>query len=220
MRSTACTAPWPGTGDRELADRSGAEDGDDLAATDVAELGAHVAGREDVREEQDLLVLEVVLDLQRADVREWHARILGLPAGVAAREVRVAEDSRGGVAEQLLSQPRVRVGVLAQGEQLLLAVPAVSASDRERNDDAVANLQVRDAAAGLHDLAHELVAEDIALLHRRDEAVVQVKIRAADRGRGHAHDGVTPVHDRRIRHVVDAHVVLAVPAGGSHGRPP
>ena len=35
----------------------------------------------------------------------------------------------------------------------------------------------------LHDLAHELVAEDVALLHRGDEAVVEVQVGAADRRR-------------------------------------
>src|SRR4051794_22422792 len=53
-------------GDRELTDRPGAEHRDDLAAGDLAELRAHVARREDVREEQDLLVGQVVLDLDRA----------------------------------------------------------------------------------------------------------------------------------------------------------
>jgi hypothetical protein len=57
----------------------GAEDGDRLAALDVAELGAHVARREDVRQEQDLLVGEVVLDLDRADVGE-RARARTRPA--------------------------------------------------------------------------------------------------------------------------------------------
>jgi hypothetical protein len=46
--------------------------------------------------------------------------------------------------------------------------------------------EVLDAAAGLDDLAHELVAEDVALLHRRDVAVVEVQVRAADRRRGDA----------------------------------
>ena len=47
-------------GDRELADRAGAPDGDHLAGLDVAHLRAHVAGREDVGEEQHLLVGEAV----------------------------------------------------------------------------------------------------------------------------------------------------------------
>lgn len=38
---------------------------------------------------------------------------------------------------------------------------------RERDDDAVADLQVPHTGPGLHHLAHELVAEDVALAHRR-----------------------------------------------------
>ena len=86
------------------------------------------------------------------------------------------------VAPQLLGHPRVGVGVLAQRVQLLLAEAAVAAGDGERHDDAVADLQVLDRRPDLDDLAHELVAEDVALLHRRDEAVVEVQIGAADRG--------------------------------------
>ena len=61
-------AEHDGAGDRELADGPGAEDGDRFAALDVAELRAHEAGGQDVREEQDLLVGEVVLHLERPDV--------------------------------------------------------------------------------------------------------------------------------------------------------
>ena len=58
---------------------------------DVAHLGAHVAGREDVREEQHLLVGQRRRHLERPDVGERHAHVLRLPAGEAADQVRVAE---------------------------------------------------------------------------------------------------------------------------------
>jgi hypothetical protein len=73
--------------DRELADGARSEDRDHLAARDVAEVRAEVAGGEDVGEKQDLLVRELVLDLDRADVRVRHARVLGLSTGVSARDV-------------------------------------------------------------------------------------------------------------------------------------
>ena len=126
-------------------------------------LGGHVAGREDVRQEQHLLVRQVVGDLERPDVGERHARVLRLAAGVAAQHVRVAEDAARRIAPQLLGHPGVRVRVLAERVQLALAAAAVAAGDRERHDDAVADLEVLDAAADLDDLAHELVAEDVAL---------------------------------------------------------
>jgi hypothetical protein len=51
-------------------------DGDDVAVLDVAHLRAHVAGGQDVREEQHLLVAEVALDTDRADVGERHPGVL------------------------------------------------------------------------------------------------------------------------------------------------
>src|SRR3954451_8139958 len=205
--------------DRELADRARAEDGDRLAAGDVAELGAHVAGREDVREEQDLLVLDVVLDLDRADVGERDARVLGLAAGVAAGEVRVAEDAARRVAEHLLGHPGVRIRVLADGVELVLTRPAVAARDRERHDDAVADGEVADALADLDDLAHELVPEDVAALHGRDVAVVEMQVRAADRRRGDADDRVAVVEDLGVGDVLDLHGVAARPDRGPHDTP-
>src|SRR5437660_1751367 len=86
---------------RRATDRACAPDGDDLATADLAELGAHVAGGQDVGEEEDRLVGNAVLDLDRADVGERHARVLGLSAGEAAGEVRVAEDPRRREAEHL-----------------------------------------------------------------------------------------------------------------------
>jgi hypothetical protein len=47
---------------------------------------------ENVREEQHLLVAQAVGDLERPDVRERHARVLRLAAGVAAGHVRIAEE--------------------------------------------------------------------------------------------------------------------------------
>src|SRR5436305_1375184 len=98
----------------------------------------------------------------------------------------------------------------------MLAVPAVAAGDGEGDDDTVSRLQVLDLAADLHDLAHELVAEDVPLLHGGDVAVVKVEVRAADRRRGDAHDGVAGVEDLGIRDGLDPDVVLAVPADCSH----
>src|SRR5215212_6548979 len=98
------------------------------------------------------------------------------PAGEAAGEVGVAEDPGDGVAEHLLGDAGVGVGVLAARVQLGPAGEAGAAGDREGDDDAVADAQPRcvDAGADLHDLAHELVAQHVALLHRRHVAVEQV----------------------------------------------
>ena len=70
--------------------------------------------------------------------------------------------------------------------------------------------------ADLDDLAHELMAEDVAALHRRDEAVEQVQVGAADGGEGDLDDRVARIQDLRIRNPLDAHVVRAIPAQSFH----
>jgi len=87
------------------------------------------------------------------------------------------------VAEELLRHPRVGIAVLTARVQLGPAGPTRPARDGEWDDDAVAHRQRRavDPGAHLDDLAHELVAEDVAVLHRRHVAVDQMQVRAADR---------------------------------------
>ena len=87
----------------------------------------------------------------------------------------------------------------------------------EIDDHPVALLHLGDLAAGIHHLAHELMADDVARLHRRHVAAEQVQVGAADRGHRHPHDGVMRVDDLRVRHGFDPKVVDAVPDDGAHG---
>jgi hypothetical protein len=103
--------------------------------------------------------------------------------------VRVAEQARAGVAVQLFGNVGVGVGVVAARPQLAAAEEAVAAGDGKRHDDAVAAPEVGHAGADLDDLAHELVAEDVALVHGRDETVQKVQIGAADGVARHPDDG-------------------------------
>ena len=52
MRDHALGPEQEGAADGELPDRAAAPDGDRVARLDVAVLGGHVAGREDVGEEE------------------------------------------------------------------------------------------------------------------------------------------------------------------------
>ena len=67
------------------------------------------------------------------------------------------------------------------------------------HDDAVAALDAGHARAGVLDDAHELVAEDVAVLHARDLAAVDVQVGAADGGGGDAQDDVVVVLRARDR---------------------
>jgi hypothetical protein len=197
-------------------DRTGAPHRHHVARLDVALLGGLIAGREDVGEEEHLLVRNAVRDLQRIHVGERHPHVLRLAAGVAAVEMRVAVDPGRGEAHQRLVHPGVRIGVVAERVELARAEPAAAAGDRERHDHAVAGAQRLHRRAGLDDLAHEFMSEDVAAHHGRYVAVVEMEIGAADRGERHLHDGVVRIEDLRIGRIDDAHFALAPPADRFH----
>jgi hypothetical protein len=73
-----------------------------------------------------------------------------------------------------------------------------------------------DPGADRLDHAHRLAADDVALLHPRDQAPVEVEVRPAHRGRGHPDDRVGRLLDRGIRHPVDPNVRTAMPHDCSH----
>ena len=60
----------------------------------------------------------------------------------------------------------------------------------------------------LDDLAHELVAHDVAVLHAGHEAVVEMQVGAADRATRHLDDGVSRMLDLRIRNLIAANVLV------------
>src|SRR5262249_35682841 len=69
----------------------------------------------------------------------------------------------------------------------------------------------------LDDLAHCLMADDVALFHVRHEPAEEVEIGAADRGGGDADDRVARISNARIGHRLVPDVFRAVPAEGLHG---
>ena len=71
----------------------------------------------------------------------------------------------------------------------------------------------------LHDLAHVLVAEDVAHAHERRQRLVQVQVRAADVRRRHPDDRVRGLLHEGVGHLLDAHVPLSVPGHCLHGSP-
>src|SRR5690606_27118588 len=100
--------------DGELANGPRTPDGDGVARLDSAHLGTHAAGREDVRKKEHLRVRELPVYLQRAEIGKGNANVFGLAARKAAEHVRIAEDARGRVAEELVGDGGVRIRVLAE----------------------------------------------------------------------------------------------------------
>ena len=93
-----------------------------------------------------------------------------------------------------------------------LALLAFAADDREGHDDPVALLEVAvDAGADLDDLAHHLVAHDVAGQHGGNEVVKEMKVGAADGAARHLDDGVARILDLGIGDGVAADIFLSVP---------
>jgi len=88
-----------------------------------------------------------------------------------------------------------RVGPLARGGQLLLAVAALAARDAEAVDDTVAGREPRHGGADRLDDAAELMAENVTLFRLHDNAMQEVHVAAADGGARHLNDHVVVVDD-------------------------
>ena len=168
---------------RHLPDRAEPEHHDAAALGDVGERHGLPGGGQHVGEVEEALVGRAVGDHDGAVLRLRHPQVLGLPAGHLPVELREAEQ-RG--AHALVAV----LGGLALRLEVARAHPAVSAGDVERDDDAVADLEIPCLGPDLLDDAHRLVAEDVALVEERPEDLVEVQVGAADRGARDAHDRV------------------------------
>jgi hypothetical protein len=207
-----------GAANRELADRAAAPDRHGIVTLNVALLDGHISGRENVRQKDKLVIVELFRHFLQVHVAQWHAQELGLPARVPPRKVRIAKHAGCRLAEHCFAEVRLRVRILAAAPQLSTAEKALAAAHKKWNRHAVADLHFVsvDARAEFLDDAHRLVAEDIAGLHKRDEAVDQVQVGAADTRRGYANDGVARVNDFWIGDVFDLHHIGSAPNRGFH----
>ena len=206
-----------GAADRHLTDGTAAPDRYRVRRLDVALDSGLPSGREDVTEEENLLVRDTIRHLDVRRIGKGNAEIFGLPARIAAGQMRVAEQACGRVAEYLVGEILLAVAPLADREIAALALIALAADDCEGDNDPVADLElVLGLRPDLDDLPHHLVSHDVAGQHRRDEVVEQVQVRAADGAARHLDDGVARLLDFGISDGVAADVFLAVPNQGSH----
>lgn len=189
------------------AHRAGAEDRHCRALLDPGIDDGLVAGRQDVGQEQHLLVVQCIGHHQRPDIGLGHAHVLGLPAGQTAIQMAEAEQRRRW-AHVLVVECGALAGIggLASGELLQHAVEAASAGHHERDHHTVAGFDRGDIGADVFDDAHELMAENIAMPQVRNLAAVQMQVRAADGGGGDAQDKIVAFDKGRIRHGFDPHI--------------
>jgi hypothetical protein len=174
--------------------------------------GSHVTGREDIRQEQRLFVSYIVRNLDGANIGHRHPKVFGLAARIAAEHVAEPKKAGGRLSHCFSRNLSIGIGSIAARKQALLTKPALAATDGEGRDDPITNLQVRDFGSKLDNLAHILVAEDVAALHGRLITIKQMEIRAADSTRRDLYNGVAGMLDLRIRDRIDPDVAFSVPA--------
>jgi hypothetical protein len=129
-----------------------------------------------VGQEKHFLVRHPVRHLHGRNIRHRHADIVGLAASVTACEVGIAEETGRCVPKLFGRHRRVAIGSLAHRIIAELALATFAAIDVERNDDPVAFPKLSMSRPGLDHLAHKLVSEDVAALHRRHQAIHQMKV--------------------------------------------
>ncbi len=161
----------------------------------MGHLGGVIAGGgEDVGEHHviGLPFGGVLAQTQRVEVAVGHAQQLRLAALVGAH----VGESVGGSGEG-----RFRLHGQAVVGQTLLTLLAEAAGDVEGQDHILADLDLADGRADLHDLAHVLVPQGAAGLER-GAALVHVQVRTADVGRGDLDDDVAGMLDLRVRYIL------------------
>src|SRR4051812_14644588 len=145
-------------------------------------------------------------------VRKGDTQIFRLAAGIPAGQMSIAKQSRGGVAERLVRETLVAVCRFAHGKVSALALLAFAANDGEGYDDPIPHIEGFPCRRpDLDDLAHRLMAHDVAGFHARHEMIVEMEVRAADSAARNLDDRVALVLDPRIRYAIAADVGGAVP---------
>ena len=192
---------------RHQPDRAGAEDRHALAGGDHGQLGAVVAGREDVRQHGEVRLVVVALgELEQVEIGPRDPQQLGLPAPVGAHfrvAVPGARVARG-------------VGPQARRREAVVAVAAGAAGQVERHRHPVAHLDPVHAGTDLGDDPHVFVAEDHAVVEVCPP-LVGVQVRSADVGGGDPDDRVERLLDLGVGDLVDRDVTGSVEYKRFHG---
>src|SRR6185436_777134 len=151
--------------------------------------------------------------LLQIHIGKGHAQTFGLTARIPAGELRIAIDACRRLAEHLVAVLGLGVGVVAAAVELAATEKALPAGNRERHDDAIADIDAAaiDVGAEFFDDAHGLVAHDVAGGHERDVAVIEMQIRAADAGGSDADNGVAAVDDFWIGDIFYRYFIRCTP---------
>jgi len=177
-----------------------------------------VPSGQDIGEEQHLFVVKGARHFQWADVGLGHPHILRLSSRHTSVEMAVTKECGAGWGLFLVEDGAAAgVGGLAGSVQIHGAEETGAAGDDEWHYHTVAFAYPVHRGAGVDYLAHEFVAEDIAILDLWNLATVQVQIRAADGGGGHPQNDVVVSQHDRIGNGLDTYVMASVISECSHG---
>src|SRR4051794_2819565 len=102
-----------GAADRHLTDGTAAPDRNGIGRLDVALDSGLPSGREDVTEEENLLVRDTIRHLDVRRIGKGNAEIFGLSARIAAGQMRVAEQACRSMTEHLVSEILLAIAPLA-----------------------------------------------------------------------------------------------------------
>ena len=137
-------------------------DGDDIARPNTALLCGLVPRWQNVRQENDLLVLEAIWHLHRPDVGIRHPDILGLSTGVAAIQranTRTAPAPEKPYAASTTAAFGLELSHIAHRPRVVSQWPQSMPNGTTTRSPC---RRLFTAGPGLDDLAHALVAEDVA----------------------------------------------------------
>ena len=110
----------------------------------------------------------------------------------------------------------IGVGAFTAREKPSLAEEALATGNGERDNDTVADFQRFVVATDFNDFPHVFVAQNVALAHRRDDAIENMQVGATDRACGDLDDRVSRMLYFRVGHTLAAHVAFAVPGQRLH----
>src|SRR5207302_2943523 len=122
-------------------------------------------------------------------------------ARISAIHVRIPKETRTGVPVCGVGNPCIRIRVVAERPHVALAEEASPARDRKWRHDPISFCKVLYVMSHFDDFTHEFVAEHITRLHRRNVAVVEMQIGAADCRQTYLDDCVMRIENLRIRDV-------------------
>ena len=126
-------------------------------------------GRQNIGEVDEAIVRRSVGNLDRAEVSLRHTQELGLAAGDLTVHLRVPE-------QRCALAVVTHLRGLALGVELLITHVALPAGDVERDHDAIAGMDVRHPVTDGLDHPDRFVTEDVALVEKRSQHLVQVQV--------------------------------------------